>query len=207
MAGIDQSNIVTRSLCLAALAAGPLALAPPASGQEITSAYSSFDWQESCEIVDQPGPDEPAMWAVLECAGHDGLPVHIRDGDDRMSLDYGTVGKPGRWESFLAFNHVHTTLEWRLAAGEPFATIHRYFVSDLEGGSRQVLTVNSVALAPDQESCMVALVDAAANEGANVIARDLADTLVRGFACGGDAPRYYGKTTDTTPQLSRAPDE
>ncbi|MDQ0317625.1 hypothetical protein [Amorphus orientalis] len=179
------------------LAAIPL----PVSAQSIESTYSKIGWETSCTIVDQ-APEGEGSWARLRCAGYGDTPVHVADGDARMSVDYGTPSEPGGWESFTGFNHVNDTIEWRLADGVPFATIHRWFVDDGSGGSRQVLVVSTVVGRWSDASCMVGYVDANANSNANVIARGLADSKARDFRCGVDAPSYVGVTTDRTPQPS-----
>ena len=97
------------------------------AGAAPTSAYSTFDWEEDCEVLDAARPDEAGSWVRLKCAGYDSYPVFVAQDDQRMSVGYGFVD-PGsiHWESFQSFNHVSGTVEWRLipVKGEmrPFAT-------------------------------------------------------------------------------------
>jgi hypothetical protein len=176
------------------------------------SAYTPLDL-EACTVLDRSDPQGPGAWSRLRCDGLPGYPVLVSDDDGRMSLDYGPVSGPGRWESFSAFNRVHDVVEWRLAPGEdrPFATIHRWYVSDLLGGERQVLVVSTVATEADPVSCVVGLVDVtAAGAEQNRLARQVADEEARGFRCGLEEARYHGPISEDPPQFSpatREPDE
>lgn len=192
----------TACIAMACLLAAAASL--PAAAQTIESAYSKIDWQRSCTLEDESKEGDGA-WAKVVCDGFGNVPVRITDADNRMSLDYGAVQERGPWESFAGFNRVNETVEWRLADGKPFATIHRWFVSDDEGGERQVLVVSTVAGRWSRESCMVGFVDANANSNANLIARGLADAEARDFRCGVDRPAYVGQTTSRTPQATAGP--
>ena len=194
MRGARIAGAVTAVVC-AAMAAGPW----PAAAEIVEAAYSTIDWDGGCRVVEK-APEGDGQWVRLSCQGLGDTPVLVAEGDARVSLDYGAVSAPGAWESFSGFNRVNETIEWRLAAGRPFATIHRWFVDDGKGGERQVLVVSTVAGSGSGSSCMVGFVDANANPSANLIARGLADAEARGFRCGVDRPGFVGTTTATTPQ-------
>jgi hypothetical protein len=189
------------SLCLA------VALPVVLSAQEVDSLYSSHDWARDCERVGQPAPpDEAAMGARIVCPGPDGMRVMLADSDLRISMDYGRAARFGPWESFAAFSDVTTTIEWRRRMIEgrmrPFATIHRWTVGPNEA-ARELLVVSTVAHNAGEESCMVGLVDATATDGANAVARELADRRAAQFTCGTDRPRAYGRVTFDTPLPGR----
>ena len=67
----------------------------------------------------------------------------------------------------------------------PFATIHRWFVADGEGGPDvEVLVVEKVGQVHGREGCAVGYVVATGNADANGKARRIADRQARDFACG-----------------------
>ncbi|WP_349368820.1 hypothetical protein [Salinarimonas sp.] len=173
-----------------------LLLVAPAAAQE--SAYTTLAFETGCRVVSESGPDEPP-WVELICDGFRDYPVHVSDDGERMSLAYGFAPDERDWMSFQTFNRVHDTIEWRLAGGRPVATIHRWFVSDLDGGERQVLVVSRVWQPDGAPGCRVGFVDAQANADANVLAREIADTHAAGFACGKEIPAWRGATTPATP--------
>ncbi len=179
------------ALCLAVMAAAP------AHAQAVSSVYTELDGQNTCTVYAAAEEGE-GDWANLVCDGWKGYPVFLQYGDARESLFYGypPAGDMAPvWESFSAFNGAGKTIEWRLrTVGErsiPFATIHRWFVSDPEGGDDvQVLVVEKVGQPYDRDGCAVAYVMATGNPGSNEKARNYADNLVDGFACGADQPAY-----------------
>jgi hypothetical protein len=191
-------------LSRAAPAALAFALALTPTGGALaanTSAYSTLAWETGCLVVER---SDEGPFIRLICEGYGNYMVHVAEGDLRMSLDYGIDPATGDWESFGAFNYVNDTVEWRLGAdGAPFATIHRWFVSDLEGNDRPVLVVSTVARAAGQPSCVAGYVDAGAVSEANRLARQVADEVAAGFRCGVDEPRYHGPTRQQTPQPVR----
>lgn len=185
------------SLCLA------LALPGVLSAQQVDSLYSSHDWARDCERVDRPAPpDAAAMGARIVCPGPSGMLVMLADSDLRISMDYGRAARFGPWESFASFSDVAGTIEWRRrrigGRMRPFATIHRWTVGPKEA-VRELLVVSTVAQGAGEESCIVGLVDATATDGANALARELADRRAAQFACGADRPRAYGRVTFDTP--------
>ncbi len=169
----------------------------PARAQEKSSVYTEIKPDETCTMfakADEDGGD----WANLVCDGWRGYPVTLQYSDLRESLFYGyppAGDMAPAWESFGGFNHAGPTIEWRLEKrGDdllPFATIHRWFVSDPEGGEDiQILVVEKVGQPFERDGCAVAYVMATGNPDANEKARAHADNLVEAFACGADQPAY-----------------
>lgn len=169
----------------------------PAQAQEKSSVYTEIDPGESCTVFAKASEGD-GDWANLVCDGWRGYPVMVQYGDLRESLFYGypPAGDMAPiWESFGGFNTTGPTIEWRLEKrGDdllPFATIHRWFVADPEGGEDiQVLVVEKVGQPYERDGCAVAYVVASGNPDANEKARAHADNLVEGFACGADQPAY-----------------
>lgn len=169
----------------------------PASSEN-ASAYTDLDF-DRCTVL-----AEDTMGITMKCGGYDGLPVYFKEGDLRQSVLFGDVDPiflDQAFESFGAFNHVNTKVEWRLdAAGRPFAAILRWFIDNPgpDGGSTpqsrgEILVVARVANTSDRTSCFVALIDAKSNRDANDLARAQADDSVNGFACGRQEPVWIGK--------------
>jgi hypothetical protein len=170
-------------------------LATPAAAQ-VSSAYSTIE-EDRCTVFAAPSPDEGGDWANLVCDGHRGYPVFLFYGDARESLFYGfppAGDLAPSWESFDGFNSTGPTVEWRIATqGDqaiPFATIHRWFVSDPEDADRkvEVLVVEKVGQPHERDGCAVGYVVATGNPGANEAARRIADAVARDFVCGADQP-------------------
>lgn len=176
--------------------AAALLFGAPAAAQE--SAYTQLAFETGCTVVEESGPDEPP-WVQLLCEGYESYPVHVSDDGERMSLAYGFAPDERHWTSFQSFNRVHETVEWRLVDSRPVATIHRWFVADLDGGERQVLVVSRVWQPDGAPGCRVGYVDAQANPNANVLARAVADRLAPGFKCGKEDPAWHGATSARTP--------
>jgi hypothetical protein len=165
------------------------------------SVYSDLDL-DNCQTL-----SEDPMGVSLKCRGYRDYPVYFKEGDLRQSVLYGQVDKElidGAFESFSAFNHVNTKIEWRLdAAGKPFAAILRWFIDNPgpDGSSTrtsrgEILVVSRVGTADYGGSCIVALVDAKANRDANELARQMADETASDFACGMQEPEWAGKRGD-----------
>lgn len=182
---------------------GALMLAvQPAGAQEITSVFTDLASDGSnCVLI-----DEDQISVEQSCQGLAGYGVLVTDADLRVSVFFGYVGSwygEGAYESFQSFNSVGDTIEWRLTDGVPRAAILRWFI-DFDGtgdeASRgQVLVVSKIAQPDAGEGCVVGYVDARANDDANVLAQEVADTQVADFACRVDEPEFYGKTGLQTP--------
>lgn len=165
------------------------------------SVYTDLDLDNCQTLAEDP------MGVSLKCKGYRGEPVYFKEGDLRQSVFYGRVDQElidGGFESFSAFNHVNTKVEWRLGDdGKPFAAILRWFIDNPgpDGGSTresrgEILVVSRVGTADYGGSCMVALVDAKANPDANALARQMADDTASDFACGMQEPEWVGKRGD-----------
>ena len=178
----------------------------PALAGEVSSAYTEINAASNCTTFAMN--EEGGEFANFVCPGHGGYPVVIYSGDLRESIFYGFPpgGDGPAWESFSAFNSTGPRIEWRIETeGErkiPFATIHRWFVSDAVDSSRttEVLVVEKVGQVGEQEGCAVGLVLASGNPRANQEAREVADEYARDFACGADDPVTIG---DPIPDFQR----
>lgn len=165
------------------------------------SVYTDLDLDNCQTLAEDP------MGVSLKCKGYRGEPVYFKEGDLRQSVFYGRVDQElidGGFESFSAFNHVNTKVEWRLGDdGKPFAAILRWFIDNPgpDGGSTresrgEILVVSRVGTPDYGGSCMVALVDAKANPDANALARQMADDTASDFACGMQEPEWVDKRGD-----------
>lgn len=173
-------------------------LANAARAAEISSVYTDLDPDRDCATVDIV--EEEGSGAILACSGFRGFPVVLYEGDLRQSIFYGfpPQGDPA-WESFGPFNSAGARIEWRVRTdGEtvvPFATIHRWKVSNPEDGEQttEVLVVEKVGQLDDRQGCAVGLVVASGNPKANEMARKIADEAVAGFSCGTDERILVGQ--------------
>lgn len=182
--------------------------AVPAMTQANDSVYSDLDL-EACQTVHV----EEGISITLKCTGPKGYPFYFKEGDLRQTVLFGHVSRTyvdQAFETFGTFNHIGTKAEWRLDAdGKPIAAILRYFLehSDPNTGMPaeafwgQVLVISRVAQKGDGMGCMAAFVDAKANKDANLLARQLADTLAPSFACGQDEAIYHGQRGKTADDL------
>lgn len=181
-------------------------LADAAGAADTSSVYTDLDPARNCTTVDIV--EEEGNGAILACGGFRGFPVVIYAGDLRESIFYGfpPEGDPA-WESFGAFNAAGANIEWRVRTdGEsvvPFATIHRWTVSDPEdpAGEIEVLVVEKVGQLDDRQGCAVGLVVASGNPKANELARRIADEAAEAFSCGADERILVGQPM---PSFSRA---
>lgn len=161
---------------------------------EISSEYTKLDTARDCTVF-AAASEGDGDWANLTCNGFRGFPVLIYYGDLRESLHYGfppSGDLAPRWESFGGFNSTGDTIEWRLEDSDngpkPFATIHRWTVSDINSdGEIQVLVVEKVA-SLGHDGCVVGYVVATGNANANEQAREVADQYARDFGCQVDEP-------------------
>ena len=173
----------------------------PTSAVANDSVYTDLDLDRCQTLAEDP------MGASLKCKGYRDYPVYFKEGDLRQSVFYGRVDRElidSAFESFSAFNHVNTKIEWRLDdEGNPFAAILRWFIdnpgpdgSSTRASRGEILVVSRVGTAAYGGSCMVALVDAKANRNANELARQMADETASDFACGMQEPGWTGKRGD-----------
>jgi hypothetical protein len=173
-------------------------LAHAAGAEEISSVYTDLNVEKDCTTF--AVNEEGGEFANLACNGYGGYPVLIYQADLRESIHYG-FPKAGDhiWESFAAFNSTGPKIEWRVSKDGgrtiPFATIHRWYVSDPENPEKtvEVLVVAKVGQVGEQEGCAIGLVVASGNPKANETARKIADEQARGFACDGDERVVVGE--------------
>ena len=151
-------RVLTTGICL-------LALSQLAHADEISSVYTELNIDKDCTTF--AINEEGGEFANLACNGYGGYPVLIYSADLRESIYYG-FPKGGdlapAWESFAAFNSAGPKIEWRVAKDGgrtiPFATIHRWSVSDPEDPDKmvEVLVVEKVSQLVEQDGCAVGLV-------------------------------------------------
>ncbi len=164
------------------------------------SVYTDLDLDNCQTLAEDP------MGVSLKCKGYRGEPVYFKEGDLRQSVFYGRVDQElidGGFESFAAFNHINTKVEWRLGDdGNPLpqscagsSTIRGQMVARPGIPWRNPRRFR-VGTADYGGSCMVALVDAKANPDANALARQMADDTASDFACGMQEPEWVGKRGD-----------
>lgn len=174
-----------------------LIFSTPVWAANITSAYSNLNIETDCKFY-----GENIDGGTARCTGYKDYPVHFAEGDLRQMVQFGFVEKPfEQWQSFGQFNQINNVIEWRLNGGTPYATILRWFIenTDPNTGSPskayrgQVLVVSTVGSDDYPDSCIVGYVDARANQGANELVREVADTLALTFRCGVDRPQYHGR--------------
>jgi hypothetical protein len=162
------------------------------------SVYTDIDLEEKCQITEQ---SEEGGFIGFLCDALSGYPVRVAEDDLRQFTQFGDVAPEDlRSQTFAPWNRVNSVVEWRITDGRPYATILRWFIENLNPvtGSvdpahlGQVLVISTVATSESGESCMVGMIDALANEEANLLARRVADALAQGFDCTSDEPRYHG---------------
>jgi hypothetical protein len=174
------------------------ALATPAGAQTIESAYTKIDL-DKCKHTRGSAPEDYGSWL---CAGHQGVPVYISGGDQRVFVSFGKNAKRelANRESLMSFNGEGRVVEWRietLPGGKkrPFAAIMRWSttVTDDTGAIHRGQVLVVTRLGPGGV-CHVGYVDGRANKDANELARKVADERASAFKCGSDTPATTGET-------------
>lgn len=146
---------------------------------EITSTYTGVGF-EDCPQIDSHRMG--GSWRCEAIPPYDS--VIFSEGDLRQFIRFEIGGRElGPIFMIPNFNYTGHTLEWRLAGGEPFAVILRYFLDDQDGNEFQRMYVGRVT---PREVCTVGYVAVAGNPDHNVDARRMADQHARDFACGQD---------------------
>ncbi|MEL7272039.1 MAG: hypothetical protein AAGK33_01255 [Pseudomonadota bacterium] len=186
-----------RSLMLAG--AAWLMLGAPALSQ--TSVYTTLSGPDggllNCETLSAAKADGEGEWAYLRCPGVGGVDLYIDYADARDTI---RVGKDGKGTPFLPpFTGLGAKAEWRMAGGKPYAMIVRLTLGGIEEYKGQWLTVHHVNATTGQ-GCLVGYVDARANKNANVLARELADTVGR-EGCRTNGPAISGKMGNAMREL------
>ena len=189
---------------LARLAALAFVLVSAPAAIAADSAYTDVDL-DHCETLSKPGAeDEPGVFVSLKCKGYKNYPFYFKEGDLRQAVYFGHLDSrivDSAFETFGPFNHIGKKVEWRLdKAGEPYAAIIRYFMENIDPATGmpdkstqgQVLVVSKVGQIGDETGCVAGYVDALKNPNPNALAREVADTVAAGFACGEDRPTFHG---------------
>ena len=185
--------------------------ASAALDDELGSQYTRID--EAC--VESQLPDEPVYEAV--CPGIGGWLVHIVSGEHGSASAYARPGV-ARSDYINAptrglFGGYHDVIEWRLDGDGAFATIHRYVhyntpdIVEIYGGIAEpnTLVVTALAAEAGDTVCPVAFVDASALAHANLLARDIADRLSRGWDCGAEPVLFDAAMPDVDTYLTMLP--
>jgi len=173
------------------IAAVALAVAASSAlAQDFASVYSSVATAK-CKKVDAAKEGE-GEWSVWLCPGIGGYVVRMTEDDLRLTVSIArnlkaAANEPAAKHQFPSFNNVHDTLEWRMAKGQPFATIQRWFFIEPEKIAKdgRPTAVGMLVVTRLNPACHAAYVDVAANGGAdaNVLARQAADEHARSFSC------------------------
>lgn len=176
-----------------------VALVLPVQAGDVTSVYTTLDLKKSCKVLEE---SEEGGSVTMLCEGYQDYPVHFAEGDLRHSVQFGHMDPEADriWQSFAQWNRVSTTVEWRQKDEFPVAAILRWFIENTnDAGSAdparvgQVLVVSRVGQESDKRACVVGYVDALANTNANVLAREVADSLAPDFVCGSDKAEFHGQ--------------
>jgi len=178
----------------------------PLLAGDYSSAYTTINFDRDCTII-----DEYELGANAKCKGYfepDAAsdmewPIYFSEGDLRQMVRFGrAVEKTDRWQSFGQFNNIGRTVEWRLKGTTPVATILRWYIENGNPDSGetdnnyegQVLVISTVADFDDAgNACVAGYVDARANANANILARQVADTIAPEFECDSDTPVFHGE--------------
>ncbi|MCC8960956.1 hypothetical protein H8A95_01185 [Bradyrhizobium sp. Pear76] len=180
-----------------------------AGAETISSSYTSTA-PKACRMIGKPNEEDGSTTRV--CPGKSGLVVLINEGDLREVVSVGrshqaAAREPAAQAWFGPFSSTGNTVEWRAAGSKPYAIIQRWQIADNSeqdnrGGpvSRAMLAVTRL---PPGEVCHVAYIDAAANPGANELARQAADNFARDFKCGADQVKTVGQSGRTTALTKR----
>ena len=157
-----------------------------ASAGELTSTYTKINLAD-CAKGDS---NDDEGWATWTCTGYKGMPIYFAHADLREYVGYGPNAKEtcSARSTFQRFNAAGTTIEWRLKAGRPVATILRFRVEG-DGNKEQFLMVTKL---DGSQSCPMGYVDARIKNH-NQAARSLADEHHQTFSCTRDVPIVVSK--------------
>jgi hypothetical protein len=183
---------------IAPLVLAALTTASWANAQTISSQYSSTA-PKDCRMIGKPSEFDGSTTRL--CPGKAGLSVLIAEDDLRETVSVGrsliaAAKEPAAQVWFEPFNSSLPTVEWRMAAGKPFAIIQRWLIADNADRDARDRPRDKAMLAvtrlPPGPVCHVAYVDVAANPNANELARKAADELARDFQCGKGEVQVIG---------------
>ncbi|MEM8837270.1 MAG: hypothetical protein AAGE89_04195 [Pseudomonadota bacterium] len=197
-----MKNVLTGWVLLASV----MLCATASLGADRTSHYTKLDFERDCKPLNdvETSDDEPEVGGTFHCRGFRDYPIILKVGDLRESVQYGKIRQDlidTAWESFAQWNVLNPTTEWRVEGDRPVAAIQRFFIEnpDKDGNAPaaqdrgQVLVVSLVATEDNNGTgCVVGYVDARANTNANVLARELADTVKPDHDCSID-PIFHAK--------------
>jgi hypothetical protein len=187
---------VTLASAVAFLAA--LLAASWANAQTVSSQYSSTA-PKDCRMIGKPSELDGSTTRF--CRGKAGFSVLISEDDLRETVSVGKSLKAAAKEPaaqlwFGPFSSTLTTVEWRMAAGKPFAIIQRWLIADNadrdDKDRPRDKTMLAVTRLPPGAVCHVAYIDVAANPNADELARKAADELARDFQCSWDEAKIVG---------------
>lgn len=173
-----------------------LSKADAVDAAEFDSAYTRFELEKDCRA--EPFNEQ---LSIFECEGYKGRKFYIQPHEHSESMGYGpSIDQPELIGDIpVNFSVVNDVLEWRLKSDgrggwNPIATIIRYKGSaPANDGSmkpQDVLVVTKLGTLGEQ-ACHVAHINASAISGANILAREAADTLALGFNCS-EPPQRLG---------------
>lgn len=171
--------------------------AAPAGAAEFTSAYTKLKL-EACQKGES---NDDQGWATWTCKGYKGIPIYFAHADLREYVGYGPDAKNtcSARTTFSFFNAAGKTIEWRMKAGKPVATILRFFV-EADGKKDQFLMVTKL---DGSQSCPMGYVDARLKHH-NQKARDLVDQNYEQFSCTQDQPIVVSKKYTNAGQFASA---
>ncbi len=190
-----MTSIAGLSAALLLIGTATIAVAEPMS-----SAYTSTA-DKDCRKISSSKVGDDELGSEHVCRGPAGYKIVKSEHDLRETLSVGRTAaiandQPAASQGFGPFNSTTSTIEWRLSAGKPFATIQRWHIADNKDpdksgrpNSKQLLVVTRL---PPGQVCHVAYIDVQANPAANDIARTAADAIARGFDCRTDKVKVAG---------------
>ena len=170
-----------------------------ANAQTISSSQYSSTAPKNCRMIGKPSELDGSTTRL--CPGKAGLSVLISEDDLRETVSVGksraaAEKEPAARVWFEPFNSTLTTVEWRMAAGKPFAIIQRWLIADNADRDAKDRPRDKAMLAvtrlPPGAVCHVAYIDVTANPDANELARKAADELARDFQCSWDEVKIVG---------------
>lgn len=161
-----------------------------AESGEITSAYTAFDLDNTCKMIEKG--DEYVFAGAWRCKGVGDTDIFQASADDRGYAAFGSdgTGHCAYRKTFSPFNTPLSPIEWRIKNGKPFAAIERWsVVADETGNSVTWLVVNAIK---PHDSCHAHYVSGSYPQ-ANEQARRAADDLAADFNCDTDVPTVDSK--------------
>lgn len=146
------------------------------------SAYTEVT-DKSCKTIRVIEPPEGEE-SIQRCTGYGGVPLFVKEGDLRMSIDAGVESDD--FATMNPFNVLGGPIEWRVGAdGRPYAIIYRLRATDPELDNKSTeIFVKSVGTAA-KPGCTIAKIPGN-QANANEQARAKADAVPGGTPCLAD---------------------